>query len=359
MALTILVINPGSTSTKLALWGEDGPLLERILEHGGGASGAIAAQLPARRDDVLAFLEANGRTPPDAVCGRGGLLRPIEGGTYLIDEPMLDDLRAARYGEHASLLGGLIAHELGSRWRVPAFVVDPVTVDEMDEVARYSGLPEITRKGRSHALSLKAVARLAAAEIGKPLADTRFAAAHLGGGVSVAALRGGRIVDVNDALLGMGPFSPHRVGALPVRGLLDLAFAPGADRAQLERRLVKEGGLHAYLGTGDLKEVERRIAAGDEAARGAFEAMAYQIAKEIGAVAAALAGALDGVIFTGGMARSELLTDRLRERVGFLGRIFHYPGEREMEALAQGALRVLQGREKAKRYGRAREGGGE
>ncbi|MBN2171289.1 MAG: butyrate kinase [Candidatus Krumholzibacteriota bacterium] len=357
MALTILVINPGSTSTKLALWGEDGPVLERTLEHEDG-SGAIAAQLPARRDDVLAFLEANGRPAPDAVCGRGGLLRPMEGGTYLIDEAMLDDLRSARYGEHASLLGGLIAHELGRRWRVPAFVVDPVTVDEMDAVARYSGVPEITRQGRSHALSLKAVARLAAAELDKPLGDTRFAAAHLGGGISVAALRGGRIADVNDALLGMGPFSPYRAGALPVRGLLDLAFAPGTDRARLEHRLAKESGLCAYLGTGDLKEIERRIAAGDAAARGAFDAMAYQIAKEIGAMAAALGGELDGVILTGGMARSDLLTERLRDRVGFLGRVFSYPGEREMEALAQGALRVLQGREQAKRYGLAREGGG-
>lgn len=353
MSLVVLVVNPGSTSTKLALWSEAGCSHQEELAHDPAEIAAIlriADQLPTRLAAARAFLAGAGEPALAAVVGRGGPLRPLEGGTYAVDEAMAADLAAARYGEHASLLGGLIARALAAERGLPAFVVDPVSVDELDPVARLSGLPEIERLGRSHALSLKAVSRLAAAELGRPLAATRFAAAHLGGGISVAALRGGRIVDVNDALLGMGPFTPYRAGALPLRGVLDLAFAPNTSRGQVEKRLRAESGLYAYLGTGDLIEVEARIAAGDARAKAVFDAMAYQIAKELGAVAAALGLGLDGVILTGGMSKSALLVGRLRERVGALGPFFVYPGEREMEALALGALRVLRGEEAARAY---------
>ncbi len=355
MAFSILVINPGSTSSKLALYEDERCAREESLSHEGEDFLALPAseQLPAREERVNVFLTRAGDPICDAVVGRGGPLRPLAGGSYRIDDALLADLRSARWGEHASLLGGLLAARLAARWDAPAFVVDPISVDELAPAARLSGLPEIERSGRSHALNLKATARRAAAECGKALEDTCFVAAHMGGGISVAALRGGRIEDVNDALLGMGPFSPYRAGALPLRGLLGLAFAPGAERAALERRLSNESGLTAYLGTGDLREVEKRLAAGDERARAAFDAMLHQIAKEIGAMAAALSGRLDGVILTGGMSRCEPLVAGLREQVSFLGEIFHYPGEMEMEALARGALRVLRGEEEALAYGDA------
>ena len=359
MSTTVLVINPGSTSTKLALWGEAGPLREENLEHDPAAIAGcerVADQLQARLAAVREFLAQAGDPPFRAVAGRGGPMRPMEGGSYRIDEAMLDDLASARYGEHASLLGGLIAHELAEERGLPAYVVDPVTVDELDPAARISGVPEVERLGRGHALSLKAVSRLAATECDRPLGETRFAAAHLGGGISVAALRGGRIVDVNDALLGMGPFSPYRAGALPLRGVLDLVYGPRQEnqkttRSTVEKKLRSTSGLFGYLGTGDLIEIEDRIARGDERAAEIFEAMIYQIAKELGAMSAALSFELDGIILTGGMSRSDLLVDALEERLSTLAPFFVYPGEREMEALALGVLRVLAGEETARAYG--------
>ena len=358
MSNSVLVINPGSTSTKLALWGETGPLRVENLDHDPDAIAGcerVVDQLPARLTAVREFLAEAGNPAFEAVAGRGGPMRPMGGGSYRIDEEMLRDLGSARYGEHASLLGGLIAHELAKERGVPAFVVDPVTVDELDAVARISGVPEVERLGRGHALSLKAVSRLAAEDCDRPLEDTRFAAAHLGGGISVAALRGGRIVDVNDALLGMGPFSPYRAGALPLRGVLDLVYGTETDsqkttRREIETKLRSASGLFGYLGTGDLIEIESRIGQGDERAAEIFEAMIYQIAKELGAMSAALSFELDGFILTGGMSRSDLLVDALSERLSELAPFFVYPGEREMEALALGALRVLRGEETARAY---------
>ncbi len=350
MPKTILVINPGSTGTKLAVFEDERVLHETEIPLASG-TGSVLDQLAERETALHAFLREKGIDEADAISARGGPLRPLAGGTYRIDATMLADLRSMRYGEHASMLGALIAQSLSDKWGKPAFVVDPVTVDEMDDRARISGLPEITRSSRSHALSLKMVARLAADELGKKLHETRFVVAHLGGGISIAAMREGRIADVNDGLLGMGPFSPNRAGALPLRGLLGLAFAPGAKQDEITRRLARGSGLIAYLGTDDLRQVERRIDAGDTEAEAIFEAMVYQIAKEIGAMAVALAGRLDGVIFTGGLSRSERLIALLGESVGHLGRSFIYPGEREMEALALGALRVLRGEEQARSYG--------
>ena len=229
-------------------------------------------------------------------------------------------------------------------------MVDPVTVDEFTPYARLSGLPQIERKCRSHALNIKAVSREAAAKIGKPLNQTRFVVAHMGGGLSICALENGRIVDVNDGLLGMGPFSPERAGALPIGGLVEVCYSGEFGREDLIRKLSSESGLKAYLGTSDLIEIESRIENGDADARLYFNAMLYQIAKEIGAMAAVLKGNLDGIILTGGMANSERLTNTLKDYVSFLGRVFIFAGEREMEALALGAFRVLAGEEEAKTY---------
>ncbi len=357
MPFSVLVINPGSTSTKLALWGESGALREVTLDHNpeAGGSGGGGTQFPARLTAVRTFLTEAGDPTFDAVAGRGGPLRPLEGGSYRVDATLLADLRSARWGEHASLLGGLLAEAIATERGLPAFVVDPVTVDELDPVARISGVPEIQRLGRGHALSLKAVSRLAATDCGKPLAETRFAAAHLGGGISVAALRGGRIVDINDALLGMGPFSPYRAGALPLRGLLDLVYDGNPTRSAIEKKLSAESGLYGYLGTGDLIEIEARMTSGDTRAAAVFEAMAYQVAKELGAMAAALSMGLDGILLTGGMSRSELLVSALEDRLSGLAPFHVYPGEREMEALALGALRVLRGEEEAKDYSESEE----
>lgn len=354
MRHTVLVINPGSTSTKIAVWDSEKSLLQETIKH----STDELARFPhvvdqfelrfkALQDRVVEWLQPN---KLNAVVGRGGPLRPLEGGTYLINEAMLEDLRTAKYSNHASNLGAILAHNVASNLKIPGFVVDPVTVDEFTPLARVSGIPEIQRKCRSHALNIKAVARKAAEQINKPLSETQFVVAHMGGGLSICALERGKIVDVNDGLLGMGPFSPERAGALPIGGLVEICYSRKYTKEELIQRLSTESGLKAFLGTADLIEIEKLILAGDEKAEYYFHAMCYQIAKEIGAVAAVLKGNLDGIILTGGMAQSKRLVNTVMEYVIFLGQIFVFPGEEEMEALAQGAFRVLEGKEEAKTY---------
>ncbi|CAN0568910.1 unnamed protein product, partial [Laminaria digitata] len=248
---------------------------------------SLTDQLGSRRSALEAFIAKTGVLRFDAVIALGGLLRPGPGGVYAVDGPMVEDLRAERHGGHASGLGALLAADLSAQGHGVALVADPISTDELLPVARISGVPGIERWGRSHALSLKAAARRAAASLGCALSQTRLVGVHLGGGISVAALQGGRIVDVNDAMLGMGPFSGARAGALPLRGVLELAFAPGAERADLETRLVKQSGLIGYLGTDDVQQVELRIAQGDALAQRVLEAMLYQVRKEAGAMAAA------------------------------------------------------------------------
>ncbi len=351
---SVLVINPGSTSTKIGIWSLEGPLLQKTLNHPAeelAEFSCVADQFPLR---VRAVQEVvSDWLQPDklaAVVGRGGPLRPLEGGTYFITERMLEDLRTAKYSNHASNLGAILSHYFAAQLQIPCFVVDPVTVDEFTDLARISGLPEIQRKCRSHALNIKAVARQAAAMLNKPLEEANFVVSHMGGGLSVCALQGGRIVDVNDGLLGMGPFSPGRAGALPIGALVKLCYSRQFSEEELLRKLSSEAGLKGYLGTSDLIAIEQRIAGGDKEARLYYEAMLYQIAKEIGAMAAVLRGQTDGIILTGGMANSTLLTDTLKSCISFLGRVFVFPGEKELEALAQGAFRVLEGKEEAKTY---------
>jgi butyrate kinase len=263
---------------------------------------------------------------------------------------MIEELLGEKWSSHPSNLGAPLAKRFAARWSVPALIVDPVTVDDFVDVARISGVPEIARRSRSHALNIRSCAYLAANEIGKSLADTRFVIAHLGGGISVAAVEGGRITDVNDALLGMGPFSPERAGATPLEGIIDLMASGKYSVKELKAYLSKGCGLKGYLGTNDLRDVEARVAAGDEKANLIYRAMIYQIAKEIGAYAAALKGKLDALIVTGGLANSQKLIAQLKEYVGWLGRMIVYPGESELEAMGQGALRVLRGQETAKEY---------
>ena len=361
MSRLILVINPGSTSTKRALFQDESPVASETIYHDAlelAAHPRILDQLPMRSIAVRAWLDErlgelasrNGPSRLDAIAARGGLLHPLPSGTYLVDEVMLAELRSPETREHAANLAALIAADLAVEHAVPAFVVDPVCVDEMDSVARISGLPELPRVSLSHALSMKAAARRAAQDLGRRYEELKLVVVHLGGGISVSAHLRGRMIDVNNAN-DMGPFSPERVGTLPLTGLVDLLSSRPA--AELRRRFWGGGGLVAHLGTSDAREVERRIAEGDEHAELVYRAMAYHVAKEIGAMAAALGAAPDAIVLTGGLAHSWLFTDLVCRRVSFIARIVIYPGGEEMEALALGTLRVLTGDEPAPRYGDA------
>jgi butyrate kinase len=348
----VLVINPGSTSTKLGFVDENGKLIwEATLKHDGEGGAKMRDLVHARGAqiaDVLTKMESP--LTPLAVVGRGGPLRPLQGGTYHVNDVMIGELLGEKWSAHPSNLGAPLAKQFAARWSVPAYIVDPVTVDDFIDVARISGVPEIARKSRSHALNIRSCAYLAASEIKKPLADTRFIIAHLGGGISIAAVIGGKILDVNDALLGMGPFSPERAGAVPLEGLLDLSASGKYNAKELKTYLSKSCGLKGYLGTNDLREVEAKIAQGDEKTDLIYRAMIYQIAKEIGACSATLKGKLDALIVTGGLANSKKLLNDLNDYVGWLGKMIVYPGERELEAMGQGAFRVLRSQETAKEY---------
>jgi butyrate kinase len=255
-----------------------------------------------------------------------------------------------KYSNHASNLGAIIAHHLGNKHGVPCLISDPITVDNFSDVARISGIPEIERKCRVHALNIKEVCRREAAKLGKSLEGVNFVAVHMGGGISVAALQGGKVVDVNDALLGMGPFSPDRAGALPIGGLVKLCYSGKFTEKEMIDKLSRKSGLVAYIGVADLRETEKMIESGDQKARLYFSAMAYQIAKEIGAAAVALKGDFESIVLTGGMANSKMLVDEINKYTTFLGKIRIVPGEFEMEALAAAGMRFLSGKELLREY---------
>ena len=373
----ILVINPGSTSTKVAVFVGEDLLVDGNLPGPAPGAGGIWEEFTPRLDSVQAWLEENEISPATlaAVVGRGGLLRPLEGGTYRVNEAMLSDARANLQGVHASNLGCALAKAvadagtLGGRrggngpeeWEgagqssekpvedVPAFAVDPVSTDEFEALARYSGLKGVERKSLVHALSIHALVREVCRREGRRVEGSSFVAAHLGGGISVCPVRGGRIVDGNNANSG-GPFSPNRAGGLPVQELLDLAYSGRFSESELRALTLELGGLVSYLGIDDAREVESRIEKGDREASLVFEAMAYQIAKEIGAMATVLKGEVDGILLTGGLAASRRLTDWIRERVSFIGPVSVLPAVEEMRALALGGLRVLRGEEAGKAY---------
>lgn len=351
----LLTINPGSTSTKVAVFLGDKVLHEKIIRHNkkelNGYSG-ILEQKDMRSNLVLAFLKENDISLKslDAIVGRGGLVKPIESGTYAMNPAMYRDLTASAAAIHASALGGVIAYDIANEQDIPSFVVDPIVVDEMDTCAKLTGMPGIERRSVFHALNQKSVARLYAKDNNLVYENGRYIVAHMGGGISIGAHLYGRVVDVNDALAGEGPFSPERSGSLPVSGVIKMCFNGAYTEQQMMEKVTKMGGMSAYLGTNDLKECESMIMEGDEYAALIVETMAYQVSKEIGAMVAVLEGRVDAILLTGGLAYSNRFTSYIKQRVDLIAPVITYPGEREMEALAQGVLRVLRGEELLKVY---------
>ena len=349
----ILAINPGSTSTKFAVYENERPCLVETVRHSAGdlapfRGRPILEQQAFRSAQIEGALAAAGHElhSLNAVVGRGGLLPPLDSGTYQVNDAMLEELRAARRGEHASNLGAFLAAGIAQAAGVNAYIVDPVSVDEWPDVARFSGSALLQRQCLSHALNSKAVAKRYAREQGKAYDSLRLIVAHLGSGISVSAHAAGRMIDVTNSRE-EGAFSTERAGTVPVMQLVDLCFSGKYTRAEVEALLFREGGLYSYLGTKDLGEVERRIDSGDTRARTVCDAMLYQIAKDIGAMATVLRGRVDAVLITGGMANSERLVSALRERMGWIAPLAIYPGEDELQALVEGVLRVLRGEEAA------------
>ncbi|SES62600.1 butyrate kinase [Anaerobranca gottschalkii] len=348
----ILAINPGSTSTKIAVYEGKELIKSENLSHSREELkkySKIIDQLDFRYEVIEKWLEENGFTSFHSIVGRGGLLRPMESGTYEVNEEMIKDLKIGVQGEHASNLGGLIAKKIAEKFGVKAYIVDPVAVDEFEDIARISGMPEIPRRSLLHALNVKAVAHRVAKDLGKSLEEMNLIVAHLGGGISIVPIRKNKMIDVNNANE-MGPFSPERTGGLPVGDLVKLAFSGKYDLATLKKKLTGEGGLVAYLNTNDAREVERRIKEGDKYAELIYNAMAYQIAKEIGAMATVLKGQVEKIVLTGGLSHSKYLTDKISQYISFIAEVLIYPGEDEMIALVEGVLRVLNNEEKAKTY---------
>lgn len=355
MSKKILAINPGSTSTKIAVYEDEKEIFEKTLRHSNEEIEkyeTISAQMDFRREVIeQALVEANIKLEDlSAIVGRGGLLKPMAGGTYKVNEPMLKDLEVGVLGEHASNLGGRIAHEMAQKVSIESFIVDPVVVDELTDVARVSGNSNLERKSIFHALNQKATARRAAKELNKKYEETNIIVAHMGGGVSVGAHQNGIVVDVNNALDGCGPFSPERSGGIPAGDLVKMCFSGEHTLDQIKKMLKGNGGIVSYLNTNDARDVEAMIEKGDKKAELVYKAMAYQIGKEIGACAAVLKGKVDAIVLTGGIAYSKMFTAWIVEMIDFIGEVKIYPGEDEMSALAMGALRVLNKEEEAKIY---------
>ncbi|MBZ4663465.1 MAG: buk [Caloramator sp.] len=351
----MLIINPGSTSTKIAVYDDLNPVFVETLRHSAEELAPYATifdQYEFRKNVIIKAVEEKGIDlgTLNAVVGRGGLLKPIEGGTYAVNENMLEDLKIGVQGQHASNLGGVIAFEIAKKYNIPSFIVDPVVVDEMQDVARISGMPEIERKSIFHALNQKAVAKRYAKEKGVKYEDLNLIVAHMGGGISVGAHKKGRVVDVNNALDGEGPFSPERSGGLPVGDLVKMCFSGKYTQDEIKKKITGKGGLVAYLGTNDGREVKKMMDEGNKEAELIYKAMAYQVAKEIGSCAAVLKGEVDAIILTGGLAYGEEYVSWIKERISFIAPVVVYPGEDEMLALAEGGLRVLKGEEAAKEY---------
>lgn len=350
-----LIINPGSTSTKIGIFHDEEMVCETTLRHSVEdlqSFDCIYDQLDFRKEILLKELEDKGIDIKslDCVVGRGGLLKPIESGTYEVNELMLEHLKQGDLGDHASNLGALLASEISKGLDIKSYIVDPVVVDELDDVARISGLKEIPRVSIFHALNQNAIARKHASLFNRKYEDMNLIVVHLGGGISVGAHRKGRVVECANALNGDGPFSPERSGGLPVGDLIKLAYSGKYTYEELKKKLTGNGGLVSYLKTNDAREVVGRINEGDEYAKDIYYAMAYQVAKEIGAMAVVLHGQVDGILLTGGIAYDSMFTDWIKEMVKFISDIYIYPGEDELRALAEGGLRILRGQEKAKVY---------
>jgi len=349
----ILVINPGSTSTKVAIFENEKCEFRKNIQHSVKKLekfNKVTEQYEMRKNAIVETVKAAGYTIKefDAIAARGGILKPVESGTYLIDEDVVNYLKNECKIDHASNLAPIIAYELSRKYDIPAFLTDPISVDEFDELARFSGIREIKRKSLSHALNMKMVGKKVARELGKNYEDCNFVIAHLGGGISVSAHRKGRMIDVNNAN-DEGPFSAERTGELPVGDVVKLAFSGKYTKSELKKRYTKQGGLIAYLGTNDLRET-LKMSKTDEHARLVVKAMVLQIAKEIGGMCAILKGEVDSIILTGGMVNNPEFVEMIKEYVSKFALVTVIPGENEMEALALGALEVLRGKVKPKIY---------
>ena len=355
MSVKSLIINPGSTSTKIGVFEDETLLFEETLRHSTeeiSKYACIVDQKDFRKNIILDLMKEKDFDihTLDVVVGRGGLLKPIPGGTYEVSDELLADLKAGRQGEHASNLGGILAREIAGEIGVKSYIVDPVVVDELMPEARYSGVPEIPRISIFHALNQKAVAKRYAKETGKPYESLRLIVVHMGGGVSVGAHENGKVVDVFNALDGDGAFSPERAGAVPSGALIKMCFSGEYTEKEIYGKVVGKGGFNAYLGTNDMREVTKRANEGDEKAVEAKQAFLLQVAKDIGSMACVLNGKVDQIIVTGGIAYGADVVAALKERAEWIAPFTVYPGEDELLALAQGAIRVLSGEEKAMEY---------
>lgn len=355
MSVKTLVINPGSTSTKIGIFEDETLLFDETLRHSTeeiARYDSIIDQKDFRRDIILDFLKSKDFdvNSLDVVVGRGGMLKPIPGGTYAVNDALVRDLEIGVSGQHASNLGGILAKEIADSIGKPSFIVDPVVVDELCEEARVSGVPELPRISIFHALNQKAVAKRYAAEAGKDYKDLNLIVVHMGGGVSVGAHSEGRVIDVFNALDGDGAFSPERAGGVPSGALIKMCFSGKYEEKEVYKKIVGAGGFNALLGTNDMREVEKMVQDGNKDADLYRRAFIFQVSKDIGSMACVLAGKIDQIIINGGIAYDKVVVDGLKEHCGFLAPVTVYPGEDELLALVQGGLRVVNGVEKALEY---------
>ncbi|MBO5474827.1 MAG: butyrate kinase [Lachnospiraceae bacterium] len=355
MAVKSLIINPGSTSTKIGVFEDETLLFEETLRHSTeeiAQYASIVDQKDFRKDIIVNLLKEKDFDihSLNMVVGRGGMLKPIPGGTYAVSDDLLEDLKIGKQGQHASNLGGILAREIGDSIGVPSYIVDPVVVDELEPTSRYSGVPELPRTSVFHALNQKAVAKRYAKETGKAYDSLNLVVVHMGGGVSVGAHRQGKVVDVFNALDGDGAFSPERAGAVPNGALVKMCFSGKYTEKEVYKKLVGGGGFNAYCGTNDMRDVDKLAEGGDAKAIEVRDAFIVQVAKDIGSMACVLKGKVDQIIITGGIAYDKYVVNGLQERAGWIAPITVYPGEDELLALVQGGLRVLNGEEEAMKY---------
>ncbi len=359
--MLILVINPGSTSTKIAVYNRKEEVFVTTLRHSVDELSKynnVADQFDFRKNEILKALESNHIevNSLNVIMGRGGLCKPIASGVYKVNEAMLEDFRTARNGEHASNLGAMLADQIAKEIsqttgkKVPAYIADPVVVDEYEQIARYSGHALIERKSTFHALNQKAIAKRYAKENGKAYSDLNLIVVHLGGGVSVGIHKKGKVVDANNALYGEGPFSPERAGGLPTWGVIDLCFSGKYNKGQVIKLLTGQGGIVSYTGSNSFMDLEEAVNAGDKKAIGVMEAFAYQVSKEIGSLATVVDGEVDAILLTGGVAHNKHTTQMIEQRCKFIAPVRVYAGEDEMGALAENAYSVMVGDEEAKEY---------
>ena len=355
MAVKSLIINPGSTSTKIGVFEDETLLFEETLRHSTeeiAKYASIVDQKDFRKEIIINLLKEKDFDihSLNMVVGRGGMLKPIPGGTYAVSDALLEDLKIGVQGQHASNLGGILAREIGDSIGVPSYIVDPVVVDELEAISRYSGVPELPRISVFHALNQKAVAKRYAKENGKSYDSLNLVVVHMGGGVSVGAHKKGKVIDIFNALDGDGAFSPERAGGVPSGALIRMCFSGKYTEKEVYKKIVGGGGFNAYCGTNDMRDVSKMVQDGDTKAAEVREAFIMQVAKDIGSMACVLNGKVDQIIVTGGIAYDKTVVAGLKERAEWIASFTVYPGEDELLALVQGGLRVLNGEEKAMEY---------